>query len=68
MNDIKDFIKLVHQTSDEEQRSAYEQSISILETLGEQSNEEMVRFLLFRTCILDIKITHLLKLILEVKK
>ena len=68
MSDVKDFIKLVHQTSEEEKRLAYEQATNIIEMLGDQSDEDMTHFLIFRTCLLDIKLTHLLTLVLEVKK
>ena len=71
MSDVKDFIKLVHQTSEEEKRLAYEQSTDIIKMLvdqGDQSDEDMIHYVLFRTCLLDIKITHLLTLVLEAKK
>lgn len=72
MNEI-DFIKLVHQTSDEERSMAYKQATDILNTLqkegiNEYDTEELIHFCIFRTCLIDIKITKLLKLILEVSK
>lgn len=73
MSDIKDFIKLVHQTSEEERTIAYKQAKDILKTLtdegvNEYDIEDLIHFCIFRTCLIDIKITKLLKLLLEVSK
>ena len=73
MSDIKDFIKLVHQTSEEERSIAYKQASDILKTLTDEGvkeydTEELIHFCIFRTCLIDLKITKLLKLILEVLK
>lgn len=72
MNEI-DFIKLVHQTSDEERSIAYKQASDILnelqkESINEYDTKELIHFCIFRTCLIDVKITKLLKLILEVSK
>ena len=73
MSDIQDFIKLVHQTSDEERSIAYKQASDILKALTDEGiqeydTEELIHFCIFRTCLLDVKITKLLKLIWEVAK
>lgn len=73
MSDIQDFIKLVHQTSEEERSIAYKQASDILKTLTDEGvkeydTEELIHFCIFRTCLIDFKITKLLKLILEVSK
>lgn len=73
MSDIKDFIKLVHQTSEEERSIAYKQASDILKTLTDEGvkeydTEELIHFCIFRTCLIDLKITKLLQLILEVSK
>ena len=73
MSDIQDFIKLVHQTSDEERSIAYKQASDILnalqkEGINEYDAEELIHFCIFRTCLIDVKITKLLKLVLEVSK
>ena len=73
MSDVKDFIKLVHQTSEEERTIAYKQATDILNTLQKEGInkcdiEELLHFCIFRTCLIDLKITKLLKLIWEVSK
>lgn len=73
MSDVKDFIKLVHQTSEEERSIAYKQASDILNTLkkegiNEYDTEDLLHFCIFRTCLIDIKITKLLKIIWEVAK
>ena len=73
MSDIKDFIRLVHQTSEKERSMAFNQATDILNTLkkediNEYDNEELIHFCIFRTCLIDLKITKLLQLILEVSK
>ena len=78
MNEI-DFINLIHKSDEEERELAYKQATDILNTLKnerakdydnikEYDNEELIHFCIFRTCLLDFKITKLLKLILEVSK
>ena len=73
MSDIQDFIKLIHQSDDKERSMAYEQAYDILKALmkegiKEYDTEELIHFCIFRTCLIDIKITKLIKLILEVSK
>ena len=73
MSDIQDFIKLIHQSDDKERSMAYEQASDILKALTEEGikeydTEELIHFCIFRTCLLDIKITKIIKLILEVSK
>lgn len=71
MSDVKDFIKLIHQTNDKERSIAYKQASDILDTLKDEGimkydTEELIHFCIFRTCLIDLKITKLLTLIWEV--
>lgn len=73
MSDVNRFIKLVHQTSEEERTIAYKQASDILnilkkEGINEYDTEELLHFCIFRTCLIDIKITKLLKIIWEAAK
>lgn len=52
---------------------AYERATDILDTLKDEGimkydTEELIHFCIFKTCLIDFKITKLLKLILEVTK
>lgn len=72
MNEI-DFINLIHKSDEEERSLAYKQASDILKTLTDEGikeydTEELIHFCIFRTCLIDFKITKLLKLILEVTK
>ena len=71
MNSI-DFLKLIHETSGEEKEMAYKQATDIItelqKTEGVYDTDAFIHYCIFRTCLLDIKITHLLTLVLEVSK
>lgn len=72
MNEI-DFINLICKSDEEERSLAYKQASDILKTLTDEGikeydTEELIHFCIFRTCLIDFKITKLLKLILEVTK
>lgn len=69
MNEI-DFINLIHKSDEKERSMAYKQASDILNTLrnegiNEYDTEELIHFCIFRTCLIDFKITKLLTLILE---
>lgn len=69
MNEI-DFINWIHKSDEQERSMAYKQASDILDTLKnegiqEYDTEELIHFCIFRTCLIDFKITKLLTLILE---
>lgn len=69
MNEI-DFINLIHRSDEKEREMAYKQATDILDTLKDEGimkydTEELIHFCIFRTCLIDFKITKLLTLILE---
>ena len=68
MMDVKDFSTLVNQTSDEEKIAAYAEAKKALELLENQSEEDTVHFILYRINLVEMKLMHLLTLVLEVKK
>lgn len=73
MTEVQQFAELIHKTTEEERSIAYKQASDILKTLTddgikEYDTEELIHFCIFRTCLIDIKITKLIKLILEVSK
>lgn len=69
MNEI-DFINLIHKSDEKEIEMAFKQATDILDTLKDEGimkydTEELIQFCIFRTCMIDFKITKLLTLILE---
>lgn len=75
MSDVEKILKRIHQTSDEEKFKAYERADDILKMLKTNidtseliHSDDLIHFCLFRTCLVETKINHLLELILEVTK
>lgn len=73
MTEVQQFAALIHETTEEEKSIAYKQASDIIKTLTDEGIkeydiEELIHFCIFRTCLIDFKITKLLKLILEVTK
>ena len=71
MSDVKELVKLIHQTSDEERTKAYEQATDMLKLIKADidtseliHSDDLIHFCLFRTCLIEFKINHMLALLL----